>query len=211
MATRKLATAEPETIDLWQSAKRQVIQQAVVRLMCREGLDNVTMERVANEAGIAKGTLYLHYRDKQELLDAVKESSLAPMVEKMDEVLHGSATPDRKIQLYALRYLDWFDERRDLFRILIYERESVRVHGARYTSDRYRHLVQQVAKVITDGIRKGIFRDVDAHTVATMFVESNFSIVNQRLLTARPAPVEDDAELISSVFLRGIRAGRGAK
>jgi AcrR family transcriptional regulator len=203
-------TAEPET-GLWQSAKRQVIQQAVIRLMCREGLDNVTMERVANEAGIAKGTLYLHYRDKQELLEAVKDSSLAPMIEKMDEVLCSTAAPERRLQLYALRYLGWFDERRDLFRILIYERESVRVHGARYVSDRYRHLVQEVAKVIREGIRKGTFREVDAHNVATMFVEANFAIVNQRLLTTKPAPVEDDAELISGIFLRGIKAGRGVK
>ena len=211
MAARKLATAEPESLDLWQSAKRQVIQQAVIRLMCQEGIENVTMDRVAAAAGIAKGTLYLHYKDKQELLESVKESTLAPMVDRMDEVLRGTATPDRRIQLYALNYLGWFDERRDLFRILIYERESVRVHGARYMSDRYRHLVQEVAKVIREGIRKGLFRDVDAHNVATMFVESNFAIVNQRLLSAKPAPVEDDAELISGVFLRGIKAGRGAK
>src|SRR5467141_4035704 len=68
--------------ELWQSFKRQSIQEAVIRLMCREGLDSVTMERVAKEVGIAKGTVYLHYHDKKELLDAVKESSLSPLTAK---------------------------------------------------------------------------------------------------------------------------------
>ena len=128
--------------------------------MCRDGLKSVTMDNVAQEAGIAKGTVYLHYRDKQELLDAVKESSLAPMVEKVDEVLHGGGTPERKLLAFSTRYLTYFDERRDLFRILMYEREVTRVQGSRYQGDRYRHLVQETAKVIREGIRKGNFRDV---------------------------------------------------
>src|SRR4051794_41465302 len=78
--------------NLWQEFKRQSIQEAVIRLMCRDGLKSVTMERVAQEVGIAKGTVYLHYRDKQSLLDAVKESSLDPLSEKLSEVFK-SALP----------------------------------------------------------------------------------------------------------------------
>jgi AcrR family transcriptional regulator len=204
MAARKLALADEN--GLWQSYKRQSIQQAVIRLMCREGLKSVTMDNVAQEAGIAKGTVYLHYRDKQELLDAVKESSLAPMVEKVDEVLHGGGTPERRLQAFSLRYLSYFDERRDLFRILMYEREVTRVQGSRYQGDRYRHLVQGAAKLIREGIRKGHFRDVDSDKVAAMFVESNIATMHQRLLETKPLPVEDDAVLISDLFLRGLAA-----
>jgi len=192
--------------NLWQSFKRQSIQEAVIRLMCREGLQSVTMERVAKEVGIAKGTVYLHYHDKKELLDAVKESSLAPLTAKIDEILHGHATPERKLRAYSLRYLTYFDEKRDLFRILLYEREVTRAHGSRYRTDRYRHFVDETARVIREGIRRGEFRAVDPHSVAAMFVESNIGIVNQRLLTDRPAPVEDDATLIADVFLKGIRS-----
>ena len=209
MTARKLALADEH--GLWQSFKRQSIQQAVIRLMCRDGLKSVTMDNVAQEAGIAKGTVYLHYHDKQELLDAVKESSLAPMVEKVDEVLHGGGTPERKLQAFSVRYLTYFDEHRDLFRILMYEREVTRVQGSRYQGDRYRHLVQETAKVIREGIRKGSFRDLDSHNVAAMFVESNIAIMHQRLLTSKPLPVEDDAAMIADVFLRGLKPLRGEK
>src|SRR6266446_9524552 len=136
---------------LWQNYKRQSIQQAVIRLMCREGLKSVTMDRVAQEVGIAKGTVYLHYRDKQQLLDEVKESALAPMIAKVDEVFACQSSPERKLQAYSLRYLAYFDERRELFRILLYEREVVRVHGSRFRGDRYRHLVEEVARSSTRG------------------------------------------------------------
>lgn len=193
---------------LWQSYKRQSIQEAVIRLICREGLKSVTMERVANEVGIAKGTVYLHYADKQELLDAVKESALAPVMARIEEIFHGEGTAEKKLRSCALRYLSYFDEHRDLFRILLFEREVVRVQGSRYRSDRYRRLVNETSRVIADGVHGGLFRDVDSHNVAAMFVDSMFALMNQRLLSEKPAVVEDDAELIAGIFIQGLEKRR---
>src|SRR5207249_9454055 len=108
------------------------IPDAVIQLMCREGLGPVTMERVAQEVGIAKGTVYLHYRDKQTLLEAVKDSALTPLMERLDQLFDSDLDPLRKLEAYSLRYLGYFDERRDLFRILIYEREVTRASGQRF-------------------------------------------------------------------------------
>jgi AcrR family transcriptional regulator len=199
MAARQVAVPTP-----WQSHKRQAIQDAVIRLICREGLKSVTMERVAQETGIAKGTVYLHYRDKQELLEAVKESALTPMMTVVDDVFHSPGGAEEKLRALVARYFEYFDANRDLFRVLIYEREVPRVTGSRYQSDRYRHMVHQTARTVTEGIRSGAFRDVDAHNVAAMFVESMFALMNQRLRSDKPAPVEVDAALIGDLFIHGL-------
>jgi AcrR family transcriptional regulator len=183
----------------WESYKRQSIQEAVIRLICREGLKSVTMERVAQEVGIAKGTVYLHYRHKQELLDSVKDSALAPLTTKVEEIFHGQGSAERKLRDYALWYLSYFDEHGDLFRILLSEGQVTRVH-----------LMQKTARVIRDGIRGGVFRMVEPHNVAAMFVEACFGIVNQRLLTEKPGPVKDDARLIGDVFIHGLEKRRRA-
>ena|SRR5437868_1859843 len=199
MAARQVRVRTP-----WESYKRQSIQDAVIRLICREGLKSVTMERVARETGIAKGTVYLHYRDKQELLESVKESALAPMMTAVDAVFRGSGAPAEKLRACAARYFAYFDEHRDLFRVLIYEREVIRVQGSRYQSDRYRHLVQEAARIISEGVRAGAFRQVDAHNVAAMFIESMFALMNQRLRSEKPAPLEEDASLIGDLFIHGL-------
>ena len=103
-------------------------------------------------------------------------------------------------------YLTYFDDKRDLFRILLYEREIVRVQSSRYRANRYRRIVNETTRVIQQGIDEGVFRDVDAANVASMFVEANFAILNQRLLTESPAPVEKDAQLITEIFFRGLAA-----
>jgi AcrR family transcriptional regulator len=205
MAARQVRLRSP-----WESYKRQSIQDAVVKLICREGLKSVTMERVAQEVGIAKGTVYLHYRDKQELLDSVKEYALAPVRSKLDEVLRGEGTPEQKLRACAKGYFEYFDEHRDLFRVLLYEREVTRAQGSRYQSDRYRHLLQESARVVRDGVRSGAFREVDAHNVAAMYLESMFALMHQRLLSEKPSPVEDDANLIGDLFIHGLERRRRA-
>lgn len=197
MAARQVRTP-------WESYKRQSIQEAVIRLICREGLKSVTMERVAQEVGIAKGTVYLHYRDKQELLDEVKSSAVAPMMKTVEDILRGDGAPDIRLRAFALAYLQYFDEHRDLFRVLIYEREVVRVQGSRYQSDRYRRLIEATARVIGEAVREGVFREVDPHNVAAMFLESMFALMNQRLRGDDPAHVEEDAALLGDVFIHGL-------
>lgn len=193
---------------LWEDHKRRSIQEAVVRLICRDGLKSVTMERVAQEVGIAKGTVYLHYRDKQELLEAVRENALSPITSKIEETLHAAEPADKKLRAYTLQYLSYFDQNRDLFRILLYEHEVTRARGSRFQTDRYRRMLQEVSRVVREGIKSGVFRDVDSHNVAAMFIESNLALVNQRLLTDKPAPVEQDASLLTDVFINGLRRKR---
>lgn len=56
--------------------KRRRILQAAWRLVLRQGLRGVTMEALAREAGIAKGTLYAHFVDKDAVFGAVIDDML---------------------------------------------------------------------------------------------------------------------------------------
>jgi len=48
------------------------ILEAVVKILTHDGIQGLTMERVASEAGVAKGTLYLYFKDKQAILEATR-------------------------------------------------------------------------------------------------------------------------------------------
>ena len=50
--------------------RRQQIVETSARLFAQDGYTGCEMERVASEAGIAKGTLYLYFPGKQELFFA---------------------------------------------------------------------------------------------------------------------------------------------
>jgi AcrR family transcriptional regulator len=55
------------------------------------------MERIADEAELAKGTLYLYYRNRDELLLSVVVQDLEEVVRRVERVATGKLSPDKKL------------------------------------------------------------------------------------------------------------------
>lgn len=52
------------------------IQQAVLALMAEKSFDDVTIQDIADRANVNRGTIYLHYHDKFDLLDRIIEEHM---------------------------------------------------------------------------------------------------------------------------------------
>lgn len=59
--------------------RRRQIVDAVLRVISEHGVPNTTVSRVAQAAGVAQGTLYLHFRNRTEMLMAALDSIFADM------------------------------------------------------------------------------------------------------------------------------------
>ena len=183
---------------------RTDIQEAVMNLVTRTGTRRITMDQVAAEAGVSKGCLYLHFRSKKELLESVKEACFEPLVDQLQDVLNGPLAPDQKIESFAGRMLDYFDENRVLFRFLLEEREIAQSQATRHKNSRYRNFVERFASVLDDGIGSGFFRKLKSRKVASMFIEAMIAMAARRLLDEDPGPTEEDTRLLIEVFMQGI-------
>lgn len=64
--------------------KRRRIVEAAWRLALRNGLRATTMEALAREAGVAKGTLYAHFPDKEAVFDGVIAELLVELAAAFD-------------------------------------------------------------------------------------------------------------------------------
>jgi AcrR family transcriptional regulator len=63
---------------------RRDILEAASRLFVEEGYDRVTMRRVAQRIEYSPTTIYLHFKDKAELFDAVCEETFSQLAEKLE-------------------------------------------------------------------------------------------------------------------------------
>ena len=63
------------------AARRKAILDAALREFVAEGYAGARMEDIARRAGVAKGTLYLHFGDKEGLFNGLVESALSPLYE----------------------------------------------------------------------------------------------------------------------------------
>jgi AcrR family transcriptional regulator len=91
---------------------------AATAVLAEVGFAALTMERVAEAAGVSKGTLYNYYQDKDALVLEVVEQTFAPLTEAVDELLASSAAPLEKLTGVVRLLLAGVDERRALGRAL---------------------------------------------------------------------------------------------
>lgn len=94
--------------------KAQQILDAAASLFIREGFENVSMEQIAREAGVAKQTVYSHYANKEALFTAAIECKCE------EHQLHG-VDENRSVAQYLREFAQHFSD-------LITSREGVTMH-----------------------------------------------------------------------------------
>jgi len=80
--------------------KGKVILEAASELFSKAGFFGTSMKDVAQKAGIAVGTIYLYFKDKEELLDGIYKYAASLLLDKTKQKLNKASTPLEKISIF---------------------------------------------------------------------------------------------------------------
>ena len=100
------------------------ILAAARRLMQSRGVEAVTMEEIAAAAGVAKGTVYLYFQGKEDLVQALISQVGENILADIEAVVEGVGPPPQKVQLVASVLLDYLMRETALFPV--YARDMLR-------------------------------------------------------------------------------------
>ncbi len=150
------------------SERRAQIVEVALRCFARSGYANTTMDEIAAEAGVSKGTLYWYFESKDDLLMAALTSMLEDLGEKAFAATAACKTVADKIRALAstLATLSieapWFFNLFVEFWVQTPRREEVN----RLWAEMLGRYVESIAEVVEEGIQRGEFRPVDARRLA---------------------------------------------
>ena len=105
------------------AARREAILAAALEEFCARGFAAARLDDVAKRADVAKGTIYLHFRDKEALFQEIVGTMLVPMI----SALESPPPPDEPIRIVLERFADLFirevysTNRRDVLRLVMTE------------------------------------------------------------------------------------------
>lgn len=98
------ATSSTAKSAIWQFSREALIDSAA-RTLSRHGIEGTTIRQIANDAGIALGSLYVYFKSKDELVSAVYErgmGTIAAEVRYAVSALPASVTPIDRLE-FAVR------------------------------------------------------------------------------------------------------------
>jgi AcrR family transcriptional regulator len=71
--------------------RRQAILEAGLIIFAAEGFAAAKLDDIALEAGVAKGTIYLYFRDKQTLFEEIVHGAVSPILARLEDASRQSA------------------------------------------------------------------------------------------------------------------------
>jgi len=185
------------------------ILEAARRVMGRYGMQGTTVDRVAEEAKVAKGTIYLYFDTKDELVNAAVLEGLREMVAQTIASDNPSIPPLERIRRLILTQFRIQASNQDFLKTLIIgssldiELES---EAGRKFMQVYAGHLDFVASVLQDAIDRGAIRSIDPQFAAFMLGEMITGSLRRRLLKLASSPIESDADAVVELFLKGIAA-----
>jgi AcrR family transcriptional regulator len=176
------------------------ILEAAMTVIARKGIADATMNAIAAEAGIAKGTLYAYFRDRDELLTKTAARAYERLVEELDAAFGAAGTLAERLSGVVLRQLHFFDQHRELFRayLALSNRDGAALRKSKQV------YVERVEQLFRDASTRGEIRDVDPHELASMFIDCVRGVVLRRIEQKSKTSREEQAALVVDLLLRGI-------
>jgi AcrR family transcriptional regulator len=183
----------------------QAIRDAAMRVVARKGYDHVTVQDIADEAGIAKGTVYLYFKSREDILEKTMSFSFEEFHQRIAGALAAGGAFRETVERVVRAQLEYFEERQEFFRLYLVMAEPLgerrlKKHAA------YRTHIAQLAAMIQTAKSAGEVRDEPAERVAIAVASTIRDIALQRLAEKTPRPLAEDVAFIRDYICGGIAA-----
>ena len=187
---------------------RDLILDAVDDLLARYGYRKMTMEDLARQVGIGKGTIYLHFPGKEELILSHIDRIAARIVDKLREIAGSPDSPDRRLRrMLVHRVLFRFDS------VIHYSQNLNDLLSAVRTGllvRREAHFEKEAGileDVLREGSRPGTLDCPDPRTASQVLIQSTNSLLPFNL-SARELGRREDLEAqvtrIADLLIKGL-------
>lgn len=182
------------------------ILAAAYTIFGQKGFYAAKMDDIAQEANVAKGTLYLYYANKEELFHAVIEKILEDYLETYEQILSKSRPFPDKLTALVRHQLYFIRDRADFAKISMRE--------GPLTDPLRREIVGLAQKARTLFVRAlqaafpGQFDEKEAHLIYLCFSSMGDGMMSDVFLESRElseAMVEERARFVTHILINGLK------
>jgi AcrR family transcriptional regulator len=178
------------------------ILAAARKVFATKGFRDATVDDIAAEAGIAKGTVYLYYPSKKEMYLAALKQGLEELRQRTGAAMQSATGAQAKLVAFVRTRMEYAEANRDFFRI--YHSEFGNLTNDSEFQQLYLQQAKTLEAVLLHAAKKGEIRRIRADFSAFLIYDMVKSVMIQRLLGRSTARLDDDIETLTGLIWKGI-------
>ncbi len=193
--------------------KHQKIMQAAVKVFAEKGFFNSRISEIAKEANVADGTIYLYFKNKDDILISLFEKEFGKFVEEMRQKMEEEKDPLQKIRKFAEAHLAIVATRQDLAEVLGVEVRQSSKFMKEYINQPFIEYLNIIRSIVIEGQEKGLIRKgLTPGIVKRAFFGALDEMARYWILsTQKKHGIHEAAEQISEIFIQGMLTPEGRK
>ena len=187
--------------------RRAEILDAARKVCAARGYHEMTVDEIAQAAGIAKGTVYLYFRSKHEIYWAMIEQVLVILHDQVREQLSRPGSIEDLLRRFVATKMAYFEGHHDLLRLYYNEVNSTAAKPARSREQFERHYLEQVRllqSALDAAIGGGVLKPMRTDLAALTIFEVTRGAVMHRTRGWSRAALDDDIEFTFNFIWRGL-------
>jgi TetR/AcrR family fatty acid metabolism transcriptional regulator len=185
--------------------KRQAILQAAAKRFGSHGFHETKMEQIAEDAGVAKGTVYLYFKDKNNLLFEVARYYMQQHIESVRDAMAPYESAKDKLRAYARFHFARFPEMVK-FNKLNFEHmlKLKKTEFAQAMRSDQRAFLDLIVETIRYGIERGELRDINPTDAALILTGALHAFVHAAIVGNVEPKAGPEADALVDLILQGL-------
>jgi len=149
-----------------ENTKLPGVMRASLRLFMKKGIDGTTIKDIAREAKVAEGTLYRHFKSKDDLAWHLFRAPLQQFTQELESKVFAEKSAEARIRRFVEGSFDAYESDPELYAYLILREHS---ELDKY-SQSFRHPGHIVMRIIEEGQKSGEIKAGDPFVLGSLFV-----------------------------------------
>ena len=185
------------------------ILEAARKTFALQGFAATTMEAIAEQAHIAKGTLYLYFPSKRDIYMAALRQGIRTLNEDTVRKVAAATGVLDKLRTFVATRVEYFERNREFFRIYHSEIGNLLPHPGKQcgeVSEMYLEQAHMLERILREAADHSEIRDLRPDATAFAVCDMTRGVIVQRMLGWSKAELQDDIQHLIEVIWRGIAA-----
>jgi len=189
--------------------KRTLITEAAVDVFAERGFHQARISDIARLAGVADGTIYLYFKNKEDLLLSIFEEKMDYLLAGLRDALDGMEDPLERVRRFARFHFEQVRDNRAAAEVLQIELRLSNKFLKDYRPEKLWAYLGVFGQIVREGQESGLFRtDLDPFVMMWGFFGGLDEIAMQWVLSRKTDrfALEEAAQQVAEVFIRGMLA-----
>jgi TetR/AcrR family fatty acid metabolism transcriptional regulator len=202
----KLAVRSAEPLDeKLRNEKYVAILGAAAKVFARSGYFNAKVSDVARTAGVADGTVYLYFKNKDDLLTSIFSWAMGEFLRRARAEIRDAAGPREKLRRFATLHFSLLEQERDIAIVFQIELRQSTKFMEQFSTTYLAEYLQMLREIVEDGQRQGLFRkQLNSKVVTKALFGMLDEMATNWVLSRKKHSLTAMVEPVLDIFFNGI-------